>query len=79
MQIHIRLHGALRDKLPANAKGQAILEFEEGAAVTAVLSHLSLRGHLQVAVNQEIVDNWNILLHDGDWVEVFRPTAGGSP
>ena len=77
MQIHIRLHGALRDKLPPVAKGQTVLQVEEETAVSSILSHFSLRGHIQVAINQEIIDNLDTLLQDGDQVEVFRPAAGG--
>ncbi len=77
MNIHIRLHGALRDKLPAEAKGQTTLSLAEGATVTAVLTQLSLRGHLQVALNQAILDDNETTLKDGDTLEVFRPAAGG--
>jgi thiamine biosynthesis protein ThiS len=76
--IHIRLHGALRDKLPAEAKGRIVLSLPEGTTVTAVLEQLSLRRRTEVAVNDEIVDNRDIALEDGDRVEVFRPAAGGS-
>jgi len=78
LHIHIRLHGALRDKLPAEAKGRTILTLPEGAAVTSVLEQLSLQRRIQVAVNDEIVDNWDATLIDGDRLEIFRPAAGGS-
>jgi molybdopterin converting factor small subunit len=77
MIIHVHLHGALRDKLPPAAKGKAALEMGEDTAVSAILSHFSLRGHIQVAINQEITDNWDTILQDGDRVELFRPAAGG--
>ncbi len=77
MRIHIRLHGALRDKLPPENKGQAVLEVPEGETATAVLDQLSLRGHLQVAINQTIIENLDTPLQDGDEIELFRPAAGG--
>ena len=78
IEIYIRLHGALRDKLPPEAKGRTILIMPDGAPLTAVLEQLSLHRHIEVAINDEIVDNRDIILQDGDRVEIFRPVAGGS-
>jgi len=76
--IHIRLHGGLRDKIPAEAKGRTTLSLPEGTTVTAVLEQLLLRRRIEVAVNEEIVDNRDTALQDGDRIEIFRSTAGGS-
>ena len=77
MNIHVHLHGALRDKLPPEAKGRAILHFEEGATTSTLISQLSLRGHIQIALNQDLIENHDTILHDGDTIEIFRPAAGG--
>lgn len=77
VRVRVRLHGALRDKLPPQSKGQTILDMPDGADVSAVLSQLSLRRHIQVAINGEIVENLATTVYDGDQVEVFRPAAGG--
>ncbi|MCP4427057.1 MAG: MoaD/ThiS family protein [Chloroflexi bacterium] len=77
MQIHIHLHGALRDKLPPENKGRIILSVAEETAVSTILAQFSLQHHIQVAINQEIIENNDIILQDGDQVEVFRPAAGG--
>jgi len=77
MEIHIHLHGALRDKLPPDANGKATLQVEEGVTADAVTSQLSLRGHIQIAVNQELIENDDTILRDGDTLEIFRPAAGG--
>jgi molybdopterin converting factor small subunit len=53
------------------------LHFEEGAMASSVIAQLSLRGHLQIALNQELIENDNTILHDGDTLEIFRPAAGG--
>jgi len=76
--IHIRLHGGLRDKIPAEAKGRTTLSLPEGTTVTAVLEQLLLRRRIEVAVNEEIVDNRDTALQDGDRIEIFRSAAGGS-
>ena len=78
IEIHIRLHGALRDKLPIEAKGRTTQTLNDGTTVTAVLEQLSLHRRIEVAINDEIVDNRDIILQDGDRVEIFRPVAGGS-
>jgi thiamine biosynthesis protein ThiS len=78
LQVHVRLHGALRDKLPPEEKGRTIVTLPDGAQVTAMLKQLSLHRRITVAVNDEIVDDWNTTLQDGDRVEIFRPAAGGS-
>ncbi len=77
IQVQVRLHGALRDKLPPQSKGQTVLDLPDGADVAAVLNQLSLRRHIQVAINGEIVENVETNLNDGDRLEVFRPAAGG--
>jgi thiamine biosynthesis protein ThiS len=78
LQIHVRLHGALRDRLPPEEMGRTIVTLPDGAQVATVLRRLSLRRRIAVSVNNEIVDDWNTTLQDGDQVEIFRPAAGGS-
>lgn len=77
IQIHVRLHGILREKLPGEANGRASLAFPEHSTITAVLNELSLHRHIQVAINDEIEDNLDTLLQDGDRLDIFRPSAGG--
>lgn len=76
--IHVRLHGILRDKLPPEAKGLTSLDVPDSAVLSAVLQQLSLQRRTEVAVNDEIVDNLDTPLKDGDRLDVFRPAAGGS-
>ena len=77
MTVHIRLHGILRDRLPAEAKGRTTLNLPEDARITDALNHLALVGHLQVACNDVVTDDFALPLHDGDTIEVFLPVAGG--
>ena len=78
IEIYIRLHGALRDKLRPEDKGRTTLTLPNDVSLTAVLEQLSLHRRIEVAVNDEIVDNRDTTLQDGDRVEIFRPAAGGS-
>ena len=77
IKLHIHLHGALRDKLPSGAKGRTTLSLPDGATIMDVLERLSLRRNIEVAVNDEIADNLDDPLQDGDRLEMFRPAAGG--
>ncbi len=79
MHIHIHLHGALRDHLPEGSNGRLTLQFKERETikVSTLISRFSLDGHIQIAINEELIENEDTVLYDGDIVEVFRPAAGG--
>ncbi len=77
MKIQVRLHGALRDKLPSEAKGVTVLDVGEETAVSAIPAHLNIKSHIQIACNDEIIENLETRLRDGDKIDIFRPAAGG--
>jgi molybdopterin converting factor small subunit len=71
------LHSYLREKLPAEAKGQALLELEEGARIGDVIEKLDLPKMVVFALNNQIERDRQRSLKDGDLVRFFRPGAGG--
>lgn len=77
MKIQVRLHGALRDKLPPEVKGSVVLDVPEATAVSHIPVSLNLTTHIQIALNNEIIENLETRLHDGDTIDIFRPAAGG--
>lgn len=77
IQIHVRLFGILRDKLPRAAKGRTTLSLPEGATIRTVLDHFEVLHHVSFAVNEEIDLEDSHKLNDGDSVEIFRVSAGG--
>ena len=77
MEVHVRLYGVLREKLPADDHGRAVLDVPGGTTVADILTRFDISGHFHVSVNEEIVEDWQTLLHDGDQVDVLPPTAGG--
>jgi aldehyde:ferredoxin oxidoreductase len=77
LEIHVRLFGILRDKLPAEDHGRLILNVPQGTTIADILTRLDLSGHFHVSVNEEMVDDRQIVLNDGDKVDVLPPTAGG--
>jgi len=63
--------------LSEGAKGLTSLNLPEDASINDALSVLALTGHLQVALNNEVVEDFHCPLHDEDTIEVFLPVAGG--
>ncbi len=78
MNVHICLHGSLRDVLPRQNKGRVILEMPVGAKVSDIVKKLSLQGHVHLAVNDEITETWDLPLQEEDKIDIFRPAAGGT-
>jgi len=77
MRVQVRLHGILRDKLPAEMKGLTAVDLPHGSRIQNLLDRVGVKGHLQTAVNDHIIDDWQTPLQDGDKIEIFRPAAGG--
>lgn len=76
MEIHVTLHGILRDYLPRKAKGKTTLTLPEGATIDDVAQHLNIKQNVSAAVNGIEVEN-NHVLHSGENLHLFRFIAGG--
>ena len=72
--IHVRLYGILREKLPPT--GRAVLSLPPGSTISDVIDRLAITGNVQTAVNGQIKP-LDTILADGDTVEIFRAAAGG--
>jgi sulfur carrier protein ThiS len=77
MQINVRLHGILRDRLPAEANGRMVVRLADSATVADLLAELRLDGYLHVARNEGMIEDFTQPLESGDQVEIFLPSAGG--
>ncbi len=77
MKVQVILHSYLREKLPAEAKGRAVLELPEGSNIQDVISQLDLPGEVLCAVNGQIEHNLNFQPKEGDELRFLRPAAGG--
>ena len=77
MKVSVVLYSYLRDKLPAEAKGQATLELEDGARISDVITRLDLPEQVIFALNNQIERERGRELQDGDVVRFFRAGAGG--
>jgi hypothetical protein len=77
MQVKIILHSFLREKLPASARGRAVLELEAGACVRDVIARLDLPPGVVWALNERLERDPERLLQEGDTLRFMRPGAGG--
>ena len=77
INVHVRLHGILRDKLPRDARGRTDLSLPPAATVADVLAHFDIDRLVTIAVNEEVELDETHPLNDGDEVEIFRVAAGG--
>jgi len=77
MEIHIQLYSILREKLPVDAKGRAVLQIAEGATLADLLNELGIERRVVISVND--VQESDILrqLNDGDEVKIFSSVSGG--
>lgn len=78
MQIHVFLHGILRDNLPPGTKGRATIEMEDGATVAVLLESLDINRRVVVAINEKQEVDTNQILHNEDEVVIFTVISGGS-
>ncbi len=79
MQVHVKLMGALRARLPQGQAGKAALDCPAQASVSDVLGRLGIGAgqvHL-VMVNNAMEPDRQRALRDGDVLTVFPPVAGG--
>lgn len=76
MQIHLTLHGILRDYLPRPAKGKTTLTLPQGATIDDVRNQLKIKQTVSAAVGGVQVENSHVL-QDGDDLQMFRMIGGG--
>ncbi len=77
MKIQLQLYSVLRDKLPPEARGRAVLELTEGATLADLLDRLDIRQKIVISVNGVHEPDHNRLLCDGDDVRIFSSVSGG--
>jgi len=77
MKISVILHSYLREKLPAESKGEVTLELPDGSSIQDVYTMLDLPRDLVCALNNQIEQDHKHLLYEDDTLHFFRPAAGG--
>ena len=77
MKIHLQLYSILREKLPAEAKGRAILDLGEGATLADLLDELNIKRKVVISVNDLQETDKTRHLQDGDNIKIFSSISGG--
>ena len=77
MEVHLQLYSILREKLPPEAKGRAVLQLEEGATLADLLESLDIKRRVVISVNDVHEADQSRQLQEGDKVKVFSSVSGG--
>ena len=76
--INIKLYSILREKLPPEANGQAVLTMPLGATLADLLDSLGITRRVVVSVNAGHEPDLTRQLQAGDQVQVFSSVGGGT-
>lgn len=77
MEIHLQLFSILREKLPLDAKGRAVLQLDEGATLADLLNELEIKRKVVISVDGVRESDKSRQLRDGDAVKIFSSVSGG--
>ncbi len=77
LKVHLQLYSILREKLPSESKGQAVLELNEGALLTDLLDKLDIKRKVVISINGIHELDKSYRLQDGDKVKIFSSISGG--
>ena len=77
MNIRIQLYSILREKLPAEAKGQAVIRLDDGATLKELLEQLGIERRVVISVNDIQEVDKSRPLAEGDEVKIFSSISGG--
>ena len=77
MQIQLKLYSILREKLPPDAKGRAVMELDEGATLEDLLDKLDIHNRVVISVNDQHETDKSRRLINGDQVKIFSSISGG--
>ena len=77
LKIHLQLYSILREKLPPEANGHAVLQLNDKASLHDLLAELDITRRVVVSVNGEHESDMSRRLQDGDRVKIFSSISGG--
>jgi molybdopterin converting factor small subunit len=77
LEIHLQLYSVLREKLPPEAEGKAVLQLKDGANLQELLDRLDITRKVVISVNEEHESDISRRLQDGDQVKIFSSISGG--
>jgi sulfur carrier protein ThiS len=77
LDIKLQLYSILREKLPPEAKGRAVLQMEEDATLADLLAVLGISRRVVISVNGDHESDRSRRLQDGDEIKLFSSISGG--
>jgi sulfur carrier protein ThiS len=77
MEIHVKLYSIRREKLPPEARGQTVLQLEDGATLSDILEEFGISRRVVIGVNGEHEPNRSRQLLDQDEIKIFSSVSGG--
>jgi sulfur carrier protein ThiS len=77
LEVQVRLYSILREKLPAEARGRATLQLEEGTTVAAIIEQFEIERRVVVGVNGAYERDHSRPVQHGDKVTIFSAVSGG--
>jgi sulfur carrier protein ThiS len=77
LEIQLHLYSILRELLPKEAKGRAVLDLEEGTSLVDILEELGIKRRVVISVNSVLERDHTRQLRDGDEVKIFLSVSGG--
>ena len=77
MNVQLELYSVLREKLPREARGEAVLDLQDGATVADIMQMFEITGNVVVSVNDVHDPERSKQLKDGDNVKMFSAVGGG--
>ena len=73
MEIHLQLLSGLREKLPPETEGRAVLNLDKGATLADLLGELGIKHKVIISVNGVQEADTSRLLEDGERVRISPP------
>jgi sulfur carrier protein ThiS len=77
LEIHLQLYSILREVLPTEAKGRAVLQLYEGATLADLLDELGIERRVVISVNGAHESDKSRRLYHGDVIKIFSSVSGG--
>jgi len=77
VKIQLRLFSILREKLPPDANGRAMMQVSEGATLDDLLDELGIQRRVVISINDVQVSDRSRQLKTGDEVKIFSSISGG--
>jgi sulfur carrier protein ThiS len=77
LEVNIQLYSILRDLLPPDARGRAVLQLEEGSTLADIFTTLEIRHKATVSVNGLHEPQLSRPLNDRDEIKIFASIGGG--